>query len=805
MGLKLTFAMAFLSDYHAGTGESRGVLLDAVIARGPNGAPEIPGRTLIGLLRQSLYDLLQTAPLQARRRCLASGLPDGESFCLTTLRRDECPLCQVFGSPAHSKGWHASVARVADGAPGQGWPAESAAITVANVRRDPQTRRAEARKLYNREEGDHRLPFTFTLSWPQADAQALAQAAWLVAAARNLRHLGQRRRRGVGEVQIRLELGALTNGGADEIVLDQAWFLAHWQHACLGQPVKGHNPEPLPLPPREAQRPWVPPDALGNERRLTAILRLDASTLIATGNEVGYTLETLGYIPGTVLQAVACSRAAALGHLAPDSANYAAATRYLLEGGIRFGMLYPAPTAGDYYLQPTVPAPRDQYECELEPDSPAHPHPAYATASISTPLAHTCKVDGCGARLRPQSGYLTLEQGPERTPQKYRAALAVSRHPAIEPRLNKVRAGALYAYRALAAQQYFVGEVICGDGAALAYLQAVGLELKAAHEVWVGRGAEGGHGQALLYLTEAVHEGQSYPLLCGAPLAQRAPDLTQPFTITLLSDAIVRDRWGRAVTTLDETSVREALGLPGKPIRSYSAARAVDGFNAYLGLPRWRDLALRAGSAVGIQLDQGARQGAVLARLQALEAEGIGLRRGEGFGQLAVNLPIYGTLAGWEGAQVDLPRALHYDETRARPIEPLDHARFATSWRKAIEAALDGRAVAAFDARNWEGILRALRLRDMPASAEAARGLLADLEQPQAPLPATTVVALDVHTRGKDNNRFLKGKGQAGADALGDLLAELYDSAGGDARLWALGLDQLADAIALQIKESEVR
>ena len=72
-------------------------------------------------------------------------------------------------------------------------------------------------------------------------------------------------------------------------------------------------------------------------------------------------------------------------------------------------------------------------------------------------------------------------------------------------------------------------------------------------------------------------------------------------------------------------------------------SRIVDSFNTYRRMPRWRDVAIIAGSVAKIKLSGVTAQniGQVHDRLAALERGGIGWRRHEGFGRIAFNHPLF--------------------------------------------------------------------------------------------------------------------------------------------------------------------
>jgi len=121
------------------------------------------------------------------------------------------------------------------------------------------------------------------------------------------------------------------------------------------------------------------------------------------------------------------------------------------------------------------------------------------------------------------------------------------------------------------------------------------------------------------------------------------------FSLTLLSHLALRDELLRPV--LGEISPQH-FGLPegvtwvrypgsDQPVLFLSAI-TVPGWNAAMGLPKPDTVALARGSVLLGQCDAGQEQ-AVVTRLEQIEAEGVGERRDEGFGRVAVCYPIHYT------------------------------------------------------------------------------------------------------------------------------------------------------------------
>lgn len=114
------------------------------------------------------------------------------------------------------------------------------------------------------------------------------------------------------------------------------------------------------------------------------------------------------------------------------------------------------------------------------------------------------------------------------------------------------------------------------------------------------------------------------------------------FSLTLESHTVLRDRAGRPVTRLKGRSdLSELLGLEGATLGRHVILPAmVRGWNAQLGLPKEDVPALGRGSALFFQAEPGCEE-ALRDRLAEIEAEGLGSRRGEGFGRIRVCDPFH--------------------------------------------------------------------------------------------------------------------------------------------------------------------
>lgn len=143
------------------------------------------------------------------------------------------------------------------------------------------------------------------------------------------------------------------------------------------------------------------------------------------------------------------------------------------------------------------------------------------------------------------------------------------------------------------------------------------LEISDGMIMFLGGSRSANYGRARLHDVQLLETWQEY-----TPLSAPNP---QKLIITLLSDAILVDNYGNSITT-------PAPYLHCQPIESFRKTRLVGGFNRKWGLPLPQATAVMAGSVFVFDRDQVDRQ--VLADIAVT---GIGERRAEGFGRIAID------------------------------------------------------------------------------------------------------------------------------------------------------------------------
>ena len=115
----------------------------------------------------------------------------------------------------------------------------------------------------------------------------------------------------------------------------------------------------------------------------------------------------------------------------------------------------------------------------------------------------------------------------------------------------------------------------------------------------------------------------------------------------------------RRVSQRDE--LVNALSLETSELKlcsSYTRTEVIGGYNSHLRLPRQQWPAIASGSVFAFEIEKSLDQ----ERLLQLEHNGLGLRKGEGYGRIAVNRQ--SNLQLWEETQLDDP------ESQPSPIAP---------------------------------------------------------------------------------------------------------------------------------------
>ena len=181
----------------------------------------------------------------------------------------------------------------------------------------------------------------------------------------------------------------------------------------------------------------------------------------------------------------------------------------------------------------------------------------------------------------------------------------------------------VFRYEALAADQIFCGAILSEDDALLDRIET----LLQPSDLFLGRSRSAGYGHAKIMEVARVKAWQEYQ----PPELDKLPDC---ITLTLLSDAIVRNQYGQYATALEDTTIVDVSSID-----RFVVTGLTGGFNRKWGLPLPQVPVIKAGSVWTFK-----RTPETAAVLQTFVATGVGERRAEGFGRVAVDWQQHETL-----------------------------------------------------------------------------------------------------------------------------------------------------------------
>jgi CRISPR-associated protein Csx10 len=302
-----------------------------------------------------------------------------------------------------------------------------------------------------------------------------------------------------------------------------------------------------------------------------------------------FVLSTLEHVPGTVVRgAFAGSWLARNGVSAPGTPKRAEFLR-LFEGEVRFGPLL---GPGTEFLPLSV---------------VTHKYPELdSCADVEYDRAltgeATLRCPDCGSPL----DQVKVLSG-DRPPVRRRTSVSIGES-------GVARRGVLFTRETLEAGQEFRGSLVADDPALLAVLAGLG-------PVRVG-GRRTTHGLADVSIRDQAN-GRSLPT------AQRRDDRT--LVIRLRSPGIFTDPQGRPSRDPDPSELTEVLATPSHVAQRWTRWQQVGGWHVASGLPKPAELAVVAGSTYLVWTEQTVSD----AVLDRLSRRGLGLRRHEGFGDLA--------------------------------------------------------------------------------------------------------------------------------------------------------------------------
>lgn len=199
----------------------------------------------------------------------------------------------------------------------------------------------------------------------------------------------------------------------------------------------------------------------------------------------------------------------------------------------------------------------------------------------------------------------------------FKPATQIKIHIARANRQNVTKDGStIFRYLALDSDQNFAGAIIADDKSDLDEIEAL---LGGDTALSLGKSHLAGYGHVKIGKMETKENWKEYTTI--------SKNKEKCIIVTLLSDAIVRDdKTGEYVATIE--SIDPILG---KHEKAFVGTRVQGGFNRTWNLPLPQTLAIQAGSVFVYKNKTG-----LLDQLKKCETIGIGERRVEGFGRIAV-------------------------------------------------------------------------------------------------------------------------------------------------------------------------
>lgn len=324
---------------------------------------------------------------------------------------------------------------------------------------------------------------------------------------------------------------------------------------------------------------------------------------------------SLPYIPGSVLRGVLASRWLAA-HPGVDLAADPQGRSWFLKGTVCYLNAYP-----EIEGERTLPLPASWFtEKDLAGDETTTIYdlavgPAPGSGALKPPKGGPfCRLEREEPREAwEQAQYRATLVGPERTDQV---------HIALEDVNRRGEGNLVFRYEALGAGQDFLGVVLAPEGEDLTEIKV----LLTAGDLQMGAAHLAGYGRVRAEIVREVETGW-----------REYQDGDLPSTgflaVTLLSPAILRSNSGH-VGWDGGQALSHNLGLPSgtRSKAVFGRVELTGGYNRKWSLPLPQAWALAAGGVFVFdapEIDQ--------ARLQAALDHGVGERRAEGFGRIAVN------------------------------------------------------------------------------------------------------------------------------------------------------------------------
>lgn len=360
------------------------------------------------------------------------------------------------------------------------------------------------------------------------------------------------------------------------------------------------------------------------------IVELEENAIFSRNLSPGNIYYSHDYIPGSVIW----------GHFAGVVArkDMSLFKRYFFSDRLVFTNLYPWIDSNITAL----PMPHSTFACKYNPGNPKKSN-IIESHGFDDYLINITSLDKechCGAKKQKFANNFFYKTSGNYY--SWSTPKSIDMHNNVDNKSQSTTKDGLYTYEVINKGQKFKG-LILFDG------EEKEFEKITPHidfECSIGKGRNNGYGGSRFSstVTLPMKEGDRIANLLHIDVCSeiRFEDDNQ-FSITLMSDLILKDKLNNYLTSIDEDIFcRHVLkdSFPASDfeiIRSYSEHTEIDGFNIKHQCPKNKCIAVKKGSVFYLRY-KGKRHSDLSKALNLVETKGVGERRNEGFGQIAVNL-----------------------------------------------------------------------------------------------------------------------------------------------------------------------
>ena len=621
------------SPLTSAAGEGRVGLVDRDVAFDELGLPILPGRRLKGLWREAYRDVAD-----AWTSCGESPIPTDRIFGKAGQKPGDGDACLYIANAelreaSSLKPWlrylhHPKIQKLHPDDVVQHFSTVRAQTAID--RRTGAARENTLRLTRTLRAG---LVFRAPLRFVEPPADALKNALALGAAA--LQYMGTARTRGLGKVCCRL---LECNASGRECDLTEQALASDALPSIIATASSSFKPSSKMSEGQATRAPCSKHPFPTHLLRYRLTLTAPAVIPVADGDP--NTVVTRQDVPGSHILGAAAWHYLRQPHHTPEDDAFRHA---FLDRGLRFLTAYPEaddPDEFDEPLQRMIPIPHSIRKFKE--------NESLVDFVEQSPRDATKRFDRRYAKIERGS----LKTQAVKTERNYHHARADDR--------RKGRAlendGAFFRYEAIQADQKFQGAVL-GSKDDLNALQAW---LHGVQSIGIGRSRNAQYGEAKFEWIDDTPQNLNRVVEWDGFVERQDDGKNEPqcldgcLIVTTLSPLLTINDNGHPDARFPERELADALDIDTSELilsRSYTRTEVIGGYHTHLRLPRQQWPAIASGS-VFVFCTKKALDGA---RLLQLEHDGLGLRKGEGYGRIAVNRQKALGLTGCE-IQLDDPK-----------------------------------------------------------------------------------------------------------------------------------------------------